>query len=132
MSMGYASRDGFRHAAGRPPLSSAPPRLRTLRALRVNKAAPTPGTAYDVLHRRTEPTLLRIKHRQPARLPREQLPRLHLQRLSDAVDVDQADIALSALDLAEIGAVEAAPQRHLLLRQLPDLLAPRRRSSTLC
>jgi len=53
----------------------------------------------------------------------EQLGDLHRERLGHTLDVDEADVAGSPLDVREVRAVDARPLGELLLRQ-PEGLAP--------
>ena len=70
---------------------------------------------------REKPVLTRSRKSAKPNASAEQLPRLHPQRLSEAVDVDEAHIILAALDAADIGAGRPATERHFLLAQPPRL-----------
>ncbi len=56
-----------------------------------------------------------------ARVELHQISRLDLQRLCDPVDVQQADIALPALDAPDVGSVQLGLERQVLLGQAAQL-----------
>lgn len=55
--------------------------------------------------------------------PPHQLPRITVQALGDAHDVVQAEVALATLNLADVGPVQFAALRQLLLGQSQLLAA---------
>lgn len=63
-------------------------------------------------------TLRAIKAAAERKLRLEQLARLDLQRAGEAVNVDEADVVLAALDAADIRAVEPTAKRQRFLREI--------------